>query len=82
SNDAKQDLNRMAGLSGPEFDREFINAMVADHQKAVAQFRDHIGIVQDSDVKKYAEDLLPKLEMHLEKAQRLQSQLFSRAPSS
>jgi putative membrane protein len=75
--DARQDLSRMSGLSGPEFDREFINMMVADHQKAIDRFHDQIAIAQDPDVKKYAEDLLPKLEMHLEKAQRLQSKLFS-----
>jgi putative membrane protein len=53
-----------------------MNMMVADHQKAVEMFRDQINIAQDTDVKKYAEDLLPRLEMHLEKAQRLQSKLF------
>jgi len=77
SADARQDISRMSDLSGPEFDREFINMMVADHQKATDRFHDQIAIAQGPDVKKYAEDLLPKLEMHLEKAQRLQSKLFS-----
>ncbi|HEY2379538.1 MAG TPA: DUF4142 domain-containing protein [Terriglobia bacterium] len=76
SADALKDLNRMSGLSGAEFDREFINMMVADHQKAAEMFRDQIGIAQDADLKKYAEDRLPKLEMHLDKAQSLQSKLF------
>jgi putative membrane protein len=76
SADARQDTARMAGLEGPEFDREFINMMVADQQKAVQMFRSQIGIAMDADVKQFAENLLPKLEMHLEKAQRLQSKLF------
>lgn len=76
SADARQDLSRMSALSGAEFDREFSNVMVADHQKAVEMFRDQIRIVQDPDLKKYIEDRLPQLEMHLEKAQRLQSKLF------
>jgi putative membrane protein len=76
SADARQDVDRMAGLAGPEFDREFVNMMVADQQKAVQMFRDQIGIAMDAGVKQYAKDLLPKLEMHLEKAQRLQSKLF------
>jgi putative membrane protein len=75
--DVKKDLNMMNGLSGPEFDREFINRMVADQQKAIEMCQDHAQIAQDSDVKKYAEDLLPELQLHLEKAQRLQSKLFS-----
>lgn len=75
--DVKKDLNMMNGLSGPEFDREFINRMVADQQKAIEMCQDQAQIAQDSDVKKYAEDLLPELQMHLEKAHRLQSKLFS-----
>jgi putative membrane protein len=81
SADARQDADRMAALMGPEFDREFINMMVADRQKAVEMFRDQIGIAMDADLKRHAEDLLPKLEMHLEKAQRLQSKLFRRPVS-
>jgi len=73
----KKDLNMMNGLSGPEFDREFINRMVADQQKAIEMCQDQVQIAMDSDVRKYAEDLLPQLQMHLEKAQRLQSKLFS-----
>ena len=78
--DVKKDIVVMNGLSGPEFDREFINQMVAGHQKMIEMFQDRAAIVQDKDVKKYAEDVLPKLEMHLEKAQRLQSKLFSMPP--
>jgi putative membrane protein len=74
--DAKTDIEKMAALSGPEMDREFVNTMVADHQKAIEMFRDQINIAQSPDVKKFAEDLLPQLEMHLEKAQKLQSKLF------
>jgi uncharacterized protein (DUF305 family) len=51
--------------------------MVADHEKAIGMFRDMANIAQSPDVKKYAEKLIPELEMHLEKAQRLQSKLFS-----
>ena len=74
--EAKLDIEKMTGLSGAEFDREFVNMMVSDHQKAVEMFRDIASIAQNPDIKKYAEDLLPKLEMHLEKAQKLQSKLF------
>jgi putative membrane protein len=75
--DAAQDIARANVLTGPEFDREFINMMVADHQKAVEMFRDQMTATQNRDVKRYVEVVLPKLEMHLEKAQRLQSKLFA-----
>jgi len=75
--DAKENIARMNGLTGPEFDREFVNLMVADHEKAVEMFRDQSTTTQNPDLKKYVEVVLPKLEMHLDKAQRLQSKLFS-----
>jgi len=75
--DMKKDIDVMNGLSGPEMDREFINQMVAEHEKEIGMYQDRAAIIQDTDVRKYAEDILPKLEMHLEKARSLQSKLFS-----
>ena len=79
--DTQKDIDRMNALTGPEFDREFVNMMVGDHQKAVGMFRDQQAIAQNDDIQKYIDDVLPKIEMHLEKAQTLQSKLFS-APSA
>ena len=76
--ETQQEVSRMNKLTGPEFDREFINMMVSDHQEDVEMFRDQLAIVQNPDVKDYVEDLLPKLEMHLDKARQLQSKLFSK----
>jgi len=75
--DTQQDINRMYMLSGGEFDREFVNMMVSDHQKAIELFRDQQSSLQNPDVKNHVDDVLPKLEMHLDKAQRLQTKLFS-----
>jgi len=75
--ETQQDINRMSNLTGPDLDREFMNMMVSDHQKIVEMFRDQQAIVQNADVKDYVDDFLPELEMHLDKAQRLQSKLFS-----
>jgi putative membrane protein len=73
----QQDISRMRGLTGGEFDREFVNMIVSEHQKAIEMFRDQQSTAQNQDVKKYVEDTLPRLEMHLEKAQRLQTKVFS-----
>jgi len=77
ASDTQQDINRMSNLSGGEFDREFVNMMVSDHQKTIELFRDQQSSAQNRDVRKYVEDMLPKLELHLDKAQRLQTKLFS-----
>jgi putative membrane protein len=73
----QQDISRMRSLTGGEFDREFVNMIVSEHQKAIEMFRDQQSTAQNQDVKKYVEDTLPRLEMHLEKAQRLQTKVFS-----
>ena len=82
--ETQQDMNRMNSLTGPEFDREFANKMVSDHEKAVELFKDHQAIAQNADVKKYVNDVLPRLEMHLDKARQLQAKLFNwpNAPQS
>ena len=82
--ETQQDMNRMNSLTGPEFDREFANKMVSDHEKAVELFRDHQAIAQNADVKKYVNDVLPRLEMHLDKARQLQAKQFNwpNAPQS
>jgi putative membrane protein len=76
--ETKKDIQRMSQLSGPEFDREFVNMMVADHQKSLELFRTASGTVRDTKVQDYVDGLIPKLEKHLKKAQELQSKLFSR----
>jgi putative membrane protein len=73
----QQDISRMRSLTGGEFDREFVNMIVSEHQKVIEMFRDQQSTAQNQDVKKYVEDTLPRLEMHLEKAQRLQTKVFS-----
>jgi len=74
--EAKAELDRMSALSGSEFDREFANAMVSDHEKAVEIYRDELNIARNAEVRDYADHVLPELELHLEKAQQLQSRLF------
>jgi len=68
-------LDRMNSLSGAAMDREFVNMMVQDHQKDVADFRNEQNSTQDADVKHYVTDTLPVLENHLQKAQQLQQKV-------
>ncbi len=75
--DVKVDIEKMNALTGAEFDREFVNTMVADHEKMLEMVREQASIAFDKDVRRYTGDLLPKLESHLDKAQKLQSKLFS-----
>jgi putative membrane protein len=68
-------VKKMQGLSGAAFDREFVNMMVTDHQKAVDAFRHAAATAQNVDVRDYAKSMLPTLEKHLKDAQDLQHKI-------
>jgi putative membrane protein len=67
-------MKRLSGLSGDEFDREYIKAMVQDHKKVVAEFEREASQGQDEDLKHWAGKILPKLQQHLQMAQDLVKQ--------
>src|SRR4051812_22627792 len=71
--DTKEEIDRLAALSDGDFDREFANMMVSDHQKAIELFRQQQPTAQNHELRNYVEDTLPTLQKHLEKAQELQS---------
>jgi putative membrane protein len=62
----KQLMEKLSKLSGAEFDKEYVAAMVADHEKDVAAFENVSKTAADADVKAFATKTLPTLKMHLE----------------
>ena len=61
--------DRLAKLSGAAFDRAYLQAMLADHQKDVNEFRLEARSGKDADVRGWAAKTLPTLEEHLKLAQ-------------
>src|SRR5947208_3119702 len=61
--------DRLSKLSGPAFDRAYMNAMLQDHRKDVSEFRMESTKGHDNDVKAFASKTLPTLEDHLKLAQ-------------
>jgi putative membrane protein len=74
----KQTADRFASLSGESFDREWINAMVDDHQKTIAKFETESRSGKDAQVKSWAAKTLPTLREHLQHARDIQSRLSSK----
>ncbi len=72
----KQKLEK---LSGAEFDKTYMNAMVKDHEKDVAEFKKEASMAQDPEVKSFAEQTLPTLEEHLKLAKQIDSKENQRA---
>lgn len=76
-------MKKLEGLSGTEFDREFIKMAVSDHQKDVKEFEKASKDLDDSDLKAFAAKVLPKLQEHLSQAQTLEASIGSTgAPGS
>jgi putative membrane protein len=63
-----QTYEKLEGLSGADFDREFAQVMVDDHAKTLQAFRDEAAYGFDPDVRDFAARQLPTLQMHSEEA--------------
>jgi putative membrane protein len=67
--DAKQLKDRLTQEKGIQFDRTYMQNMVQDHQKDVAEFQQEADQGQDPDIKNFAATTLPVLKQHLQLAQ-------------
>lgn len=76
---AKREYDRLAKLSGEQFDRAYMRMMVSDHRKDVNEFRRESKTAKDTDVKQFASNTLPTLEEHLKQAQQTASSVGAEA---
>ena len=67
----KQKLDKLQSLSGAQFEDQFKKDQVAGHQDAVKLFENYAQKGDHPDLKKFAQDTLPKLKEHLQHAQAL-----------
>ncbi len=63
------EMGKLSKLSGAAFDREYMDNMVKDHQKAVKEFQKEADKAKDADVRNFAAKTLPTLQEHLQMAQ-------------
>ena len=65
--------DRLAKLSGADFDREYMKEMVKDHDKDVNAFRKQADSGKDAHLKAWASDTLPTLKEHQQQAKQVQA---------
>jgi putative membrane protein len=58
--------SKLEKLSGAEFDQQYAKDMLEDHAADIKRFEKASQNVEDSDVKQYAQEILPKLQTHLQ----------------
>ncbi|MBV8816664.1 MAG: DUF4142 domain-containing protein [Verrucomicrobia bacterium] len=64
--------DRLSKLSGPSFDKAYIQAMVTDHKKDAQEYKTEAGKAKDSQLKSYVNQTLPIVEQHLSHAEQVQ----------
>ncbi|MGA9584509.1 MAG: DUF4142 domain-containing protein [Terracidiphilus sp.] len=62
----KKEIARLGGLSGEDFDREYIMMMVKDHRQDLKDFKDEAQAAQDPSVKQVAEQGSNVISQHLQ----------------
>ena len=68
-------MNKLAGLSGADFDRAYVNMMVKDHEKDVKEFEKASAKATDPDIRAWATSTLPTLREHLQQIRDIQSRM-------
>jgi putative membrane protein len=64
----KAKFEKLSKMSGPAFDKAYMQDMVKDHQKDVAEFQKEANSGSDPDLKAWAATTLPVLQEHLRMA--------------
>jgi putative membrane protein len=70
----------LQSLNGKEFDLRYVAAQIKDHQKAVQLLTHEVASGQNTGVRQFAADTLPKVMEHLESAKDIHAQLTGTAP--
>lgn len=71
----QETANELSKLSGEEFDAEYMDAQVSDHETVIDFFQDEIDEGSDSDVIAFATKTLPTLKSHLDMAENINDNL-------
>jgi putative membrane protein len=65
----QEHIDKLSKLKGAEFDKEYMNLMVDDHEEDIEHFKEAANADgYDADVKALASKTVPVLEKHLEHA--------------
>jgi putative membrane protein len=70
-----QSVSQLSTLSGPDFDRAYMSAMVQDHQNDIAKFQTQGAAAKSADVQRLASTGLATMRQHLTMAQQVAQQV-------
>ena len=76
----ERETERLAKLSGTEFDKAYMADMVKHHKMDVKEFQKAANDATDPDLKAYAANTLPTLQQHLHTAETTEAALKGAKP--
>ncbi|MGZ8509814.1 MAG: DUF4142 domain-containing protein [Chitinophagaceae bacterium] len=75
SDDKKQKAAKLGEKKGKEFDKAYMDMMVEDHKTTIGLFEKAQSDSKDEQVKAFIANTLPKLKMHLDSAQAINTRV-------
>jgi putative membrane protein len=77
SDEQRTNATRLGRLEGPEFDRQYIQQVIENHQKSTELYRRASESDINPELRQFATESLPDLEDHFERALAIQGELRS-----
>lgn len=71
----QQEVSRLQGASGKEFDREYVSLMIRDHTMDISEYERAASEATNADLKRFASQTLPTLRQHLQLARSVASKI-------
>lgn len=75
SDEMQKKMDDLGRKSGADFDKAYVFDMVKDHETDIDLFEKSAGKVNDSEIKTFINNTLPKLRMHLDTIRIIQKRL-------
>ena len=72
---AKDTYDRLTKLQGAEFDREYLKAIINDHERYIQMFETQISQGKDAGLTNFAKNALPSARDHLKEARALAAEV-------
>lgn len=73
--DAQNEMSTLEGLRGRDFDREYLDSQIRDHNKAIELVDRIIPNIKNPQLKAHVQNVRMRLEGHLREAERIQQKM-------
>ena len=73
SQDDRQEMQQLRNASGQQFDRQFADEQIEDHQKMIQVLQKEAQTTQDPALREFAQSGIPVMQKHLQMAQQAKS---------